>query len=275
MIFENFQKAFRLHITDLANLLAPDYGQRDYKKFIILGRSRVGSNMVRGLINARDDLICYGEIFRHRGEVGWDMPFYRHRKLDLFKEAGLLQERPVDFLEQKVFQRYPESVKAVGFKIFYYHALDSQWKDVWKYLKASNFQIIHLKRRNLLSVVLSKKLAEMSGNWKGKSYGEIQLSLDPDFCREEFLKTEQWWKTYDEFFKPNNCLEVWYEDLTTDLEREAGRIFGFLEGVPGGRPIQPTTRKQRKAGPGQQIKNYEELENYFTGTRWEDFFTGS
>lgn len=269
---DNLYKAIRLHGIDLANAIFSQYGQKEYRRFIILGRSRVGSNMLRSLLNTHNNLYCFGELFRHRGEVGWDTRYYRHRLLDLFSEGKFLQDRPIDFLSQKIFKRYPAAIQAVGFKIFYYHALDPEWKDVWTYLKENNIHIIHLKRRNLLQVLLSKKLAETSGNWTGKSYGDVKLHLDPATCSEEFQKTEQWWEEFDEFFRYNNSLEVWYEDLAVDVKSETGRIFDFLGVQADERTIQPSTRKQRKTPPDERIENFEELKNYFQGTKWESFF---
>ncbi len=34
-----------------------------YTKYILLGRSRTGSNFLRGLLSSHDQIVCYGELF--------------------------------------------------------------------------------------------------------------------------------------------------------------------------------------------------------------------
>ena len=45
------------------------YGHTDYARFIVLGRSRVGSNLLRGLLNAHPAIEAYGEIERKQKDA--------------------------------------------------------------------------------------------------------------------------------------------------------------------------------------------------------------
>lgn len=58
-------------------------GQTDYTRFVIIGRSRTGSNFLRGLLNSHPNIVCKSEEYR-----GWDG-----------KTKGVLN--PVDHLEKK------------------------------------------------------------------------------------------------------------------------------------------------------------------------------
>ncbi len=72
-------------------------GSRQYRKFIVLARSRTGSNLLTSMLNSLWSIAAHGEI------LSWT----RGRTLeDVLADA---------------FCRYPHYVKAVGFKIFYYH----------------------------------------------------------------------------------------------------------------------------------------------------------
>src|SRR5690606_16569148 len=44
-------------------------GHTDYTRFIILARSRTGSNFLRGMLNSHPQVLTYGEIFRNDDQV--------------------------------------------------------------------------------------------------------------------------------------------------------------------------------------------------------------
>ena len=143
-------KALRQLWSPLARKQALDlglYGQSDYARFIVLGRSRVGSNLLRGLLNAHPSIETYGEIFRDCGCLDWDhLGYFQSSSM-----RSLIVRDPVTFLDQRVLGRYPGAVRAVGFKIFYYHARDGAHAAVWPYLqRRADLKVIHLKRANLL-----------------------------------------------------------------------------------------------------------------------------
>ncbi|HLP47085.1 MAG TPA: hypothetical protein VK469_14125, partial [Candidatus Kapabacteria bacterium] len=127
--------------------------QREYVKYIILGHPRTGSNMLRGLLNENRHVVAFGELFRFNDSIGWDYPGHHHKaKIEL----QLINDDPIEFLQKKVFINFPHPVKAVGFKIFYFHAHSENWKPVWTYLhEQKNIKIIHIKRENVLKTHLS------------------------------------------------------------------------------------------------------------------------
>jgi LPS sulfotransferase NodH len=102
-------------------MLTNIYGSKEYTRFIILSRSRTGSNFLRGLLNAHSKVIAYSEMFKNNQVIEWGFPGYNDTKATL----ALFQKDSVEFLEKKVFTKYPRKTAAVGFKLFYYHANDS------------------------------------------------------------------------------------------------------------------------------------------------------
>ncbi len=72
----SFFKALQLYVYDFLDLIHLNSDNRNYTKFIILGRSRVGSNMLRSILNGHRGIISFGELFRRQGEVGWGIPYY-------------------------------------------------------------------------------------------------------------------------------------------------------------------------------------------------------
>lgn len=248
-------------------------GQFDYRRFIILGEARSGSNFLRGLLNSHPDVVAFGEIFRFYHNIGWEL-----REYEAYRQTpqliSLIQRDPVGFLESRVFQKFPPSIAAVGFKIFYYHAQEDSRKIVWQHLKESrDIHVIHLKRKNSLRALLSRKKAHMTNKWTnltGPEKDDRSLELSRDECLEQFVWTRDMWRGYDDFFREHQKMDLFYEDLAADWESEALRVLGFLGASP--RRLLPNTYKQASLPLSEAILNYGELKNHFEGTEWEVFF---
>jgi LPS sulfotransferase NodH len=245
-------------------------GYRDYTRFIILGRSRSGTNFLRGLLNSHSQIVVLGELFQSKKAIGWAYPGYMKSQKDL----ALFHEEPVRFLESRVFKRFPRRTSAVGFKIFYYHAQDDLWKPIWSYLvEQKNIKVIHNKRRNILRTHLSRKLAGMTDVWVntgGDSQDSRRVTLDYDECLKDFTQTREWENTYDALFADHKKVEIFYEDLATDYVSEMQRLQAFL-GVDI-EEVKPETFKQSHQPLSRAITNYDELKERFAGSPWEPFF---
>lgn len=246
-------------------------GQTDYTRFLILGRSRVGSNFLRGLLNSHSQTTVFGELFQNKEEIGWAMPGYRQSR----RLMTLFHEEPVRFLEEKVFHPFPHGVTAVGFKLFYYHARDEAWRPVWDYLQAeTGIKVIHLRRENILRTHLSKQQAEMTDVWvntDGVQQKRPGVVLSYEDCLEAFTKTRRWEDEAGAFFANHEKIDVVYERLAADYRPEMARILAFL-GVPP-EPLAPQTYKQPGRSLSEAILNYAELKEQFAGTEWASFFT--
>lgn len=247
-------------------------GDTRYTRFIVLGRSRVGSNFLRGLLNSHSQIHVFGEIFQNKESIGWAMPGYRQSA----KEMRLFLEQPVDFVEKKVFHQFPPQIAAVGFKIFYYHARDPQWAPLWQYLQQNeDLKVIHIKRRNILKTHLSRQRAIQTDNWvntSGERKRSAPITLSYEECLQDFEQTRRWEEENDAFFAGHDRLEVIYEDLAADYAAEMKRVQHFL-GVTHETPA-PETYKQSRAPLSEAIANYQALQAQFSGTPWEAFFTG-
>ena len=244
-------------------------GHSDYTRYIILGRSRTGSNFLRGLMNTHPQIISFGEIFMNF-DKGWGLPAYpRTQKWDL-----LLKNDPVRFLEEKIFIKAPGNVRAVGFKIFYYHAKNPEWQSVWSYLLAQkNIKVIHLKRRNILKTHLSLQRAERSRQWVDKRETNDKhepITLHYDDCAKAFAETRDMEQEYGAMFSDHDCMDVYYEDLAKNTSVEMARVQAFL-GVDQEK-LEPLTYKQTKAPIAQLIANYSELKQQFSDSPWQEFF---
>lgn len=231
-------------------------GTKHYQKFIILGRSRTGSNFLKGLLNSHSDIVCYGELFRGSDHMD-------QNKYDALR-----------FLDRNVWYGYLDKYKAVGFKIFYYHSHKGQNQKLWKrLLNDRSIKVIHITRRNMLNTLLSRYKAGVSDHW-ANTKGNAEKHMKFNIPYEEALKDFQWTKRLEQEYriklKDHKILEVVYEDLEKDANKVMNEVQRFL-GVDI-QKLAPSTYKQRNHSIKDSIENYEELKKRFNGSKWESFF---
>lgn len=241
----------------------------DYVPYLIVGRSRTGSTLLLRSLKEHPAVVGYGELLRDdrinwQSQLGFPTP----------KQREQYAADPCLFLRERVFGPYGRQVQAVGFKLFYYHAQQPTWRGVWDYLTAlPNLHVVHVKRRNLLAIHFSRKVADQTGRWNGKVAGapaQGALALDPAECIQDFEETRAWEVACDQRFAGHPLHQVSYEDLAADFAGELAKVQRFL-GVEV-QPMQPVTAKQERQPLAQRIANYGELKAQFTGTPWAGFF---
>lgn len=243
----------------------------DYVRFIILGRSRVGSNFLRSLLNSHNQVRIFGEIFRNSDAIDWDMAGFQTTPAQL----KLYQNDPVEFYEKQVFCRQPKSIAAVGFKIFYYHAPEnSQFAGIWSHMQnQESLRVIHLKRRNILQTHLSRKRAVITDSWvntDGKKEKSQPIMLDYDELLADFEQTRRWEDEFDTRFARHPLFNLSYEDLSADPSSVVNKLQAFLS--LESQPLTAKTHKQSSMHLSAEIINFTELKKRFSGSPWEGFF---
>jgi LPS sulfotransferase NodH len=247
-------------------------GHHGYRKFCIVGIARTGSTLLLNILNAPGNVLAFGELFRTENEIGWDRPaFAGFRNTEA---AALYRGDPLAFLERHVFRRWPRRIRAVGFKIFYYHAQLHPWDAVWKYLERQHeIAIVHIVRVNILRQYLSLGIAFQTGVWSspvgsGASTAE-PIYLDIDDCVRHFDYVRESELACRQRFALHRLLEIRYENLVTDLEREIFRLQEFL-GLPR-QPVKTARQRQQLRPLSAMIANYGELERALVETPWAGF----
>jgi hypothetical protein len=184
----------------------------------------------------------------------------------------------IDVLEE-AFAKQPFHVKAKGFKLFYYHPLDDKSSGMWdSLLSLEDLHVIHLKRRNILRTLISRKIAGIQDVWAVESNGEhlhvdsnkITVSFSVDELRQGFEQTRRWEQAGEEMFKNHPLLSIDYEDLVNQREQTFRKVTEFL----GVRYLLPKTslKKQNTRSMQEIVTNYEELKLAFSETEWYSFF---
>ncbi|MGB3509298.1 MAG: sulfotransferase [Microcoleaceae cyanobacterium] len=274
--FEIFPKIQRFKVRLNDWLLAKEIvkGQDKYQKFLVLTRARTGSNFLMSLLQSHPQIRAFEEIFtRQKRKINWGYAKYP-RSSEVLK---MREEEPRKFIDEVVFRKFPPSVSAVGFKLFYYQAQSSERQQIWQYLhQDKNFKIIHLKRENLLKICLSYYLAKITKKWivkNEKNYlnNNVTVKLDYNDCLKLFTETKKWEDEYDNFFKEHQKIELIYENLVQDTIQETRRVQEFLGVKP--QKLYSLTLKQNQGTLPERISNYYELKEKFEGSPWIKFFT--
>lgn len=228
-------------------------GHRNFTRFIILSRSRTGSNLLLSLLNSHPNVIAEWEIFAQLNGQS-------HREI-----------------LARAYGRQPRRVRAKGFKFFYYHPLDDESGTLWTDLVADEaIRVLHLKRRNILRTLISRKIAGQQDVWA--STADKAVATPPrkavSFTVEELVKgfaeTRAWEQKGDRDFRHHPLLTVAYEDLTGAPAETLAQSQAFL-GLP---PVALTTdmKKQNPERLTDLVTNYAELKQAFAGSEWQAFF---
>jgi LPS sulfotransferase NodH len=262
------------YVKAVVHRYAPGAKHRGYTKYIILGRSRTGSNFLRGMLSSHPSVLSYGEVFGNYDRIRGGLPSRPFRSSSRLLED--LRKRPIEYLNAHVFCEYRRPVEAVGFKIFYYHAQrEGEWEKIWPYiLGETEIRVIHLKRRSLLEAHVSRARAKASNQWFSyrprKGLEQAAVRLDPDACESDFKTTREYEARFDDLLRAHDVCEVFYEDLRGQTTSEMDRIQGFLD--VRSRVVRPLTHKQSSASLRNSIENYDELRERFADTEWSVFF---
>jgi len=225
----------------------------DYTRFIVLSRSRTGSNLLTSLLNSHRNIDAEGEALRR------------------------LHGRSAPAVIDARFGAQPFFIHAKGFKVFYYHPLDGSSDQVWRDLTGRpDLAVIHLRRRNILRTIISRQIADRSDEWLRRSPERLPvpaskaITISPAELTRAFEQTRTWEQEGELRFVDHRTLSIWYEDLVSDLDQTFATITAFL----GVRNVRPRTRLRRQNPEPLHalLVDHEELHRHFQRTEWEPFF---
>ncbi len=299
-----------------------DNTRTSYRQFIILCTARTGSRLLGQALNSHPEIRCFDEIFNPRlpyvayalwvharpGQDGGSAKMYGKGGKDKYYERrvedmALRAENPARFLEERIFCEHPDGTHAVGFKAAYEHI--SEFSGVVERLRdKTELHVIHLKRRNLLRLLTSLKIAKMTGVWfegdpkarlgkkltarnalravrhpwqaavkvrglwKGPDRPAINISVD-EF--KTFIdETQRNISHFDSLFREHPLVTVHYEDLVNRRQQVFDQVQKFL-GVKT-QPFTTTLRRQNPDTLNDLISNYDELYDAFKGGPYQEFF---
>ena len=247
----NFKNVLVKIKSYLSNKRDAIFGNTDYDKFVIVTRSRTGSNLLKSLLNSHPEIIAEGELFRR------------------------LEGRSCKEIWDNTFSPKSKKIKYIGFKLFYYHPLDSDDKEVWEFIKSDrNIKIIHLTRENILRTVVSREIADKTNAWTNKGNKNItkngkQIELDIDYCLSEFELTKNSEEKTKVDFADHDFIQLSYEDLSDDKQKVMNELFQFLS--VDSVNVSSSYKKQNVEKLKDLVTNYDKVYEQLEKTKWANF----
>jgi len=250
---KKLKKLYWLLLKKKKDIVLSLFGDRNYKKFVIISRSRTGSTLLMALLNKHKNIICEGELFK------------------------VLHGKSCRDIWDELYGKKPKRIKFIGFKLFYYHPFDDD-KEVWDFIENDkDIAIIHLTRKHYLEAYLSQKIGEKTKQWSESKFRPHDITLqdkvvrlDSKECKETFQKINTYEKETMERFKDHEVIEVDYKDLNEDKEGIVSSIFTAFQ-LPMEK-VQVVNKKQNSESMSELIENYQELKDEFANTEWSYLF---
>jgi len=252
IILQFRDRADAVYVNSLQRTYFRVFGHPIDQRFAIVGNARTGSNYLLDGLRTSPSVRMYHEIFAdHNRQVGKDF----------------------DKISSIVFQSESKSTKIVGFKVFYNHLTDDEWKRLlaWRDLK-----IVHLTRRNRLRTVISLEIAFKTGQWtqsgKGKSgeFKEKRLRLDSSKLLKRIEQIEENEAKARTRFRGREILEVVYEELVRSPKAIFESVGTYL-GVDGIDFSKIKLRRQNPETLHQLLINYDEITATLRNTRFAEY----
>lgn len=273
-------------------------------RFLVLANARTGSYMLVQALNSHPKVTCFSELFNaEMDHVDFNVAGYDNHD----PEARCLRDRDFQrFLSERIIAGHPDGTRAIGFKLLYSH--------VWGFpgllehlIEDTDLRIVHLKRRNLLRVLVSTKIAERTGVWQmDRGFAPEQLrsldiwkravtrptraiaafrrwlrpppspaanqpvTLPLDMCREFFFRARHEEQHFDGLFQAHPIHELFYEDLVGNREAVLREVQSFI--AVERQRLTVTLQRQNPESLSELIVNYDEIRREFKGTQAEAFF---
>lgn len=186
----------------LAIALISSFAKGKPEFFVILCQPRTGSTLLHTYLNSHPNIMSYGEDVRSGNK-------------------------------QVMLKKFPKSIKAVGFKLFYEDLEQNIFK---KIITKTNIKIVHLVRQDLLRQFISLKRAQKTEVWsqekefKGADGTAIKIDIQ-EFKSFEQNSIQQRQQMLS-LFEQHEMLQVSYEDLCLRPEEILDGIQHFLNAKP-------------------------------------------
>ena len=243
-------------------------------KFIVLSSQRSGSTWLVSLFNGMENTRAYGELFLKRkksNEEGlWNDESQYPRFPEVASRGGRFRARQTfSYLDALYAQD-----GAVGFKLMYTQVM--KYPEIAIYLFLHRIRVLHLVRRNLLDVLISREIKNKTRQphlLAGKSHPEdIQIKLNPKKLLARLERRNKRMESARRLLRWSTLpyMEVAYEDLLSD-PTSFGRVCRFLaintqERMPESALVKINTKSHPEL-----ISNYEEIKATLIGTPFAHF----
>lgn len=236
-------------------------------RFILLASQRTGSTLIWRTLAQHPQIHARGELFlANSQDPDSHAAAVAASRLASWR-ARIAPERFAARFLTSTLEAGP-GIAATGFKLMYSQIPPGFWG--WSAREKPLF--IHLQRRNLLKILISKAAAEHSGirhrnAAEGHAFEAFELPVEGLIGKLERLRADI--EKHERLLEDHRVTTVYYEDLLDDPER----FFAELESFLGVKPEQALNLPLRKLVPDrleEAVANATEVRAALQETRFAD-----
>ena len=217
-------------------------------RFLVWSQSRCGTTLLTQLLDSHPEIDCEKELLARW--VPWQQAYVESRR-----------------------RVHPSQV--FGFKVFVHHLIDDQRIQPRRFLDDLHhrgYQIVYLKRENILRHSLSQCLRKATGVTHSTS-GQVvreRYRIDVDYLLRHMKVRDRMWQEAEHALEGKSFYRLTYEDDLQDGSRHQATvdgIFSFL-GLDSA-PVHSELKRINDKCLSDLIENYDELAQTLSGTKYE------
>jgi LPS sulfotransferase NodH len=243
--------------------------------FALLGIQRTGTTLLYTLLDSHPSIVCFGEIFQ-------DVNTPCHPTLGTKRYKSYIdmsvRRRVLDFVNRKyMISTYLSNIvsaleyEARGFKLM----LDQtrKYPEVLNFLQQKKFKIIHIWRKNIMKIYVSRVKAEQTGIYVSqKTVDRSKINIDGELLIKNLKAIKDAQSKILEIIQELRLayIDIQYENLLTNRDHELRRILDFLE-VDGEFELTTYLTKINPDELPEVITNYHEIVKILRGTEYADY----
>lgn len=241
-------------------------------RFVVVGTQRSGTTLVRQCLDSHPAVLCRGELFAR--SYGKPDGYRRYRFASTSRQLGHLfwRGRQVKrFLRERL--QPPPGVAAIGFKLMrsQVRRFPYWYPMVLDFMHAEQLQVIHVVRRNLLRIAVSRRTARLRGQFHAReAVAPVRLTLPVESLKAELAALERENAFWEEVMRELPSLQVEYETFVQERHAEARRMLEFL-GVDPTVVLRSPHERLNRVPLTETIENFEDVRRCLAGSPWAVF----
>jgi LPS sulfotransferase NodH len=245
--------------------------------FIITCPARSGSTMLVHLLRSHPEICSHDEVFSPEKVKGMTGTYLERIEEDPSFIDLLSSDRycdPIKFLYTRALD--PQEKTIVGFKLKHDELVLPGYKILRDEIAANRkLRIIHLRRNNLLRRYVSHYIAShvtrVTLAVSNQPIPDLPcIRLDPVACEKDFETVLAREAEFTALFDSHPHFSISYEDMVRGDLNKLDHLLGFLNVSP--RPLTTPTQKLGRDDLRTVIENFDELREYFSNSRFAQFF---
>lgn len=245
--------------------------------FIITCPARSGSTMLVHLLRSHPEICSHDEVFSPEKVKGMTGTYLQRIEEDPSFLDQLSADRycdPIKFLYNRALD--PQGKKIVGFKLKHDELVLPGYKMLRDEIADNRkLRIIQLRRNNLLrryvSHYIASNLTRVTLAVSNQPIPELpRIRLDPVGCEKDFETVLAREAEFGALFASHPHFSISYEGIVGGDLNKLDQLLRFLNLSP--RPLTTPTQRLGRDDLRGVIENFDELREYFSNSRFAQFF---